>query len=429
MASKSRKRVRDDCASGPPACNSIRESLLSRAAQCPQLWCRAEKATSDAGIDGFLCALGRTVSEAVQSLADSAESSRAQLREMRAVIHAAVNARFEEVEQQVNAAEAAKSAALERELVSVDATLERWRSGYSTFRDDVAAISDSELKAHHAKFTSRLDAAEAELLLLPMAVVDPPIVALTASTSGVLAAITGCIRVIAPLSITAADVTHIVAPETTHVRPGATMELRLSLGDRHASQSDDDYDEDYNEDYNEGGAHEQGDGGIHEEGDGGGTTGVPAFVPLVLSRAERRDAIVAAYLAVNHWREARNAMDVYAHFTANNSKRVGSKHLFESLRRLLAPSLCIFCPRGTTYSNPPGTELAHSSYGSINDASAAAITAATKTAKAKNSTSVAVSSCGRVDKWHYLSRLPSGPPAAAVQALMAKKAAAGPPAK
>lgn len=374
MASNSRKRVR------VPAGTGIRESLLSRASQCPRLWCRAEQATSDAGIDGFLCALGRKVSDALQSLSDSAESSRVQLREIRAVVHAAVNARFEEVEQAINAAEAVKSTALERELVSVDATLERWRGMHTSFNNDVAALSNTELIAQHATLSSRLDDMEVELRLLPTAVVEPPFVGLTTSVSYVLAAIAGCVRVIAPLSITAADVTLSVVPETTHVWPGDTAHLRLALGARHAPRSDEDY---------------------HKEGDGGAG---PAFY-----RTEHgRDTIVAAYLRANLWPEARNARAAYTHFKANadNSSRVGSKHLFESLRRLLAPSLCNFNPRGTTYSNPRGTRLAHPSYGPRNNAEAAAVTAAKKTSKAKNSTSVAVSSSGCVGCWNSLSRLP-----------------------
>ena len=179
------------------------------------------------------------MSEALHSLSDSAESSRAQLREMRAVVYAAVDSRFDEAAQEIDAAVAAKLTALERELVSVDAALEHWRGENRSFRDDVAALSDEELEAQRAALSSRLDAMEAKLLLLPTVVVEPPLVSLTASTSGVLAAIAGCVRVIVPLSITAADVALTVSPDTTHVRPGTTVQFRLSLSARHASQSDD----------------------------------------------------------------------------------------------------------------------------------------------------------------------------------------------
>jgi len=53
--------------------------------------------------------------------------------------------------------------------------------------------------------------------------------------SALLASIAGFGRVVAPVCITAADVTLEGLP--SHVRPGQTLQLRLALGARHADQS------------------------------------------------------------------------------------------------------------------------------------------------------------------------------------------------
>jgi len=60
-------------------------------------------------------------------------------------------------------------------------------------------------------------------------------VGLTMDTPALLASIAGFGRVVAPLGITAADVTLEGVP--SHVRPGQTLQLRLALGARHAEQS------------------------------------------------------------------------------------------------------------------------------------------------------------------------------------------------
>jgi len=64
---------------------------------------------------------------------------------------------------------------------------------------------------------------------------EPPHVGLTMDTPALLASIARFGRIIAPLGITAADVTLEGVP--SHVRPGQTLQLRLALGARHAEQS------------------------------------------------------------------------------------------------------------------------------------------------------------------------------------------------
>jgi len=149
--------------------------------------------------------------------------------------HSAIDARCDDLEAGLSAAESAKIVALERELVAVDAALERWRSETRVVQDAVASLSDAELMAQHADLVSRLDGLEAQLRALPTAPVEPPHVGLTMDTPALLASIAGFGRVVAPLGITAADVTLEGVP--SHVRPGQTLQLRLALGARHAEQS------------------------------------------------------------------------------------------------------------------------------------------------------------------------------------------------
>ena len=57
----------------------------------------------------------------------------------------------------VDSAEASKTAALEPELVSVDAALERWRAESGAVREAASSLSDVDLEKQHATLSSRLD--------------------------------------------------------------------------------------------------------------------------------------------------------------------------------------------------------------------------------------------------------------------------------
>jgi len=73
------------------------------------------------------------------------------------------------------------------------------------------------------------------LRALPTAPVEPPHVGLVMDASALLADIASLGSVMAPLAISASDVTLEDVP--THAWPGETLQLRLALGDRHAEQS------------------------------------------------------------------------------------------------------------------------------------------------------------------------------------------------
>jgi hypothetical protein len=123
--------------------------------------------------------------------------------------------------------EASKRIALERKLCAVDEALERLRAERNTATDAVATLTGAELSARNTKLTARLDAADAQLLVLPTTVVEPPYVGVMIDEAALLvgAAVFG--RVVAPRAITAADVTLESVP--SYAYPGCTLMLRLVI--------------------------------------------------------------------------------------------------------------------------------------------------------------------------------------------------------
>ena len=65
--------------------------------------------------------------------------------------------------------------------------------------------------------------------------VEPPLVGLLADAAALLSSIVCFGRVLAPLAITASDLSLASVPKS--VFPHNTLQLRLSLGARHAAQS------------------------------------------------------------------------------------------------------------------------------------------------------------------------------------------------
>jgi hypothetical protein len=146
---------------------------------------------------------------AIQSVSVQAETARAQLCSSRARIIAAVHARFDKLEARVADAEQTKTVALEHELFAIDAALERLRTARQAVTQAAetakAASSVSGAASGHvetAELVTRLDEADAQLLALPTAVVEPPHIGLemVANATGtmLLAEIAGLGRVFAP---------------------------------------------------------------------------------------------------------------------------------------------------------------------------------------------------------------------------------------
>ena len=235
MGDGTRKRLRDSVAAD--ALSSTRENLASRVAEAtPPFSFHAAASAGVVGTDTFLVHLGRSIAAAIQSLAESAEAARAQLRETRAAVHTSVDARCDELDRTIDSAEAVKAAALERDLVAVDAALDRWRAESSAVYDVISACTDADLILRHATLSGRLNDLETLLEALPTAA-NPPIVALAVRTRELLSSIGGFGFVATPLLVTAADLSLKSIPNTRGVRLGDTLRLRLCLGARHDNQT------------------------------------------------------------------------------------------------------------------------------------------------------------------------------------------------
>ena len=199
---------------------------------------RAQNAAASTGCtrvtkETLIC-LGRSVAAALESVASTAEATRAQLRDTRSALHAAIDVRCDELGACISAAEASKVAILERELVTVDTLLERWRPASGAAREHEISVVHGGFEAPRADLSSGLDELESLLHALPNAVLEPPLVGLLTETAALLSNITGFGRVLAPIRITASDVAWDGVPAC--IRQGDTLRLRLSLGALHAPQ-------------------------------------------------------------------------------------------------------------------------------------------------------------------------------------------------
>jgi len=182
MMSAARKRLRGgslansttgECADADTA-RALRASLALRINEkaLPPQWVKSSN-TATTGVDTFLCNLGGSIASALRALHESAEVSHVQLLSLRAMLHAAIDARCDNLEAALSKAEASKATALERELVAVDVALERWRAESRAIRETMSVLSDVELMTEESALSSRLDDLEAQLRALPTAVVEP----------------------------------------------------------------------------------------------------------------------------------------------------------------------------------------------------------------------------------------------------------------
>lgn len=219
--------------------NVSRRTLAARVTQVPRFWRHVASAAGVTSIDDLFCRVGRAIYDAADAVPKNAEAARCRLRELRLVIHDAVDARFDELESKISAAEAVKAAALACELIAVDAALQRWRSDTAAVSHTIAVLSDAELETQQAALTSRLTDIEAQLQELPTAILEPPTVDVVADTPAMLSAIAAFGHVLAPRPVTAADLSFDGLPACSSVRPGDTLHLRVSLGTHHAAQSTD----------------------------------------------------------------------------------------------------------------------------------------------------------------------------------------------
>lgn len=228
---KSRKRLR-----GAPTAathENLRAFLSSRLSEI-----RASPASADAGAgdaEASFRNLGCSINAALQSISGSFEAARVKLREARAALHAAVDARCDELEMHIASIETAKASALERELVAADGAFELWQSEHTDLSRVLVAACDSELDAQHDALLSRLHGLEALLKGLPP-IVEPPCVGLLTDLPAMLSSIAEFGHLVCLPAVTAINVVPDDMP--AHVQAGRTVLMRLSLGgDRCAGYS------------------------------------------------------------------------------------------------------------------------------------------------------------------------------------------------
>jgi hypothetical protein len=208
---------------------ALRARLQSRLCETPPSLKAAAARFSTTGGDAFLCALGREVADSLQVVQEAAEAARQRLESIRAVFHAAIDARIDKLVAQVRAAESSKAAALERELERLDTVLERTRRDHAAARLVVDGKGDDELFAAAAGLSSRLDDVDALLDALPHGPVEPTLLRLELEEAPLLAALRSVGAVYAPRCVDVRDVGVRGLPAS--VCPGGQLLFELALCD------------------------------------------------------------------------------------------------------------------------------------------------------------------------------------------------------
>jgi bacterioferritin (cytochrome b1) len=208
---------------------SLRARLLHLIDGTPSFWADIEARLGTTGVDAGLCALGREVANVIRAVGESAEAERQRLQSLRTTLHIAVDARINELLENITTAESAKIAALERELERLDAVLERTRREHAAAREAVASSSDVELNALSADLSSRLKDVSALLATLPHGPVEPSLLRLVLDEGALRSSIRTAGTVLAPRGMHAADV--VVRGLPTTVRPGRPLQFELALSD------------------------------------------------------------------------------------------------------------------------------------------------------------------------------------------------------
>ena len=184
---------------------------------------------SDKTSDATICDLGRSISRALESVTAAAESARAKIEEMRRAIHAAVDARFDELAANLSSVEREKTVALERELISVDACLERARLERASVQDVVASPSGVGVTS---ELISRLDTLDRELHALPTSPIEPDYISFASSdVAAMLSAISKLCAIHAPRRVDARDVFVRGIPK--YATCGRTVEVTFEFADNY----------------------------------------------------------------------------------------------------------------------------------------------------------------------------------------------------
>lgn len=206
----------------------LEQGTGARSRALPPHWQEHAEVAGADDLDAFLCYLGRSTAATLHALSASAEAARSSLREMRAALHAAVDARIEALARRVDEAEKIKAAALERELVAIDTALETARAVAAACSCE-SGTEDTDVQ-RHADLARRLNDLSSLLSALPLLPHEPPTIDVCGGT-GTLRRIAGCGAVVAPRPVTACDIE--VADFPADARPGCVASFRLHLSSPH----------------------------------------------------------------------------------------------------------------------------------------------------------------------------------------------------
>lgn len=187
----------------------------------------------------MLVHIGRSVGNALRAVTETADVAKKLLHATRAELHAAVDARCDELGESIDSGLARKIASLELELVTVEAALVQWRSATGPVVEATRSMPDAEFDAQHDALALRVDAAVECLQGLPVRVIEPPFLGLSRDMPALFSSISGFGRVLDPRPVSTSNLSVEEAPAPRRVCPGGTLQLRLVLGPGHASHSPD----------------------------------------------------------------------------------------------------------------------------------------------------------------------------------------------
>lgn len=178
--------------------------------------------------------LGRAVSSALEEVAIAAEAARADIRTLRLTLHAAVDARCDDLESSLVAAHATKKAVLESELVGVDSAVTEAKREAEAVLHIVRTLVDAclpsvENDATVATLCARLDTLEAEIALTDPCPKEPVHLILDVDAAAIVSTMNVATRIVAPRGVTSADLGSALEAVGPGARPGGIFEALLRL--------------------------------------------------------------------------------------------------------------------------------------------------------------------------------------------------------
>jgi hypothetical protein len=185
-------------------------------------------------VDVRLCRASSEANDTIGALRANAEAGFLSIADRRASLHAAVDARMDALDSLLAAELSAKVAALERQLINIDAALDRFRADQRAF-SDAALLSDSALAAAGPALLARVDELVERLRAVHTVPVVLPAIGVEFDTT-FEAALGMHGAVFAPPTVFATDVVGSIA-DAGAVPDSDAEALTLSLGSAYPSQN------------------------------------------------------------------------------------------------------------------------------------------------------------------------------------------------